>query len=107
MYASFLVILRSLYLNVFDQPVKYYFFNNLVMCGSMIYQEKFINAAIRRKKQFSPQRSPLGHELPSGLSLRVEDRAEWQRTQRKKMFNSARSACSAVILFYVHTTGNH
>jgi len=24
---------------------------------------------------------PFGHELPSGLSLRVEDKAEWQRTQ--------------------------
>jgi hypothetical protein len=24
---------------------------------------------------------PFGHEIPSGLDLRVEDKAEWQRTQ--------------------------
>jgi len=29
-YASFLMISRALQLNVFDQPVKIYFFNNLV-----------------------------------------------------------------------------
>jgi hypothetical protein len=30
-YDSFLRISRALYLNVFDQPVKKYFFNNLVV----------------------------------------------------------------------------
>jgi len=29
-YASFLVISRALHMNVFDQPVKNHFFNNLV-----------------------------------------------------------------------------
>jgi hypothetical protein len=29
-YAAFLVILRALHLNVFDQPVKNHFFNNMV-----------------------------------------------------------------------------
>jgi len=29
-YASCLVILRALHLNVFDQPEKYHFFNNLL-----------------------------------------------------------------------------
>ena len=29
-YASFLRILRALHLDVFDQPVKNYFFNNLL-----------------------------------------------------------------------------
>jgi hypothetical protein len=31
MYASFLVISRALHLNVFDQPVKNNFFNNLLL----------------------------------------------------------------------------
>ena len=26
---------------------------------------------------------PFGHELPSGLSLRVEDKAEWLRRNEK------------------------
>jgi len=30
-YASFLVISRALHLNVFDQPVKNHFFNNLLL----------------------------------------------------------------------------
>jgi len=30
-YTSFLVISRALQLNVFDQPVKNYFFNNLLV----------------------------------------------------------------------------
>jgi len=29
-YASFLVISRALHLNIFDQPVKNHFFNNLI-----------------------------------------------------------------------------
>jgi len=33
MYASFLLISRALHLNVFDQPGKNYFFNNLLMQG--------------------------------------------------------------------------
>jgi hypothetical protein len=32
-YASFLMILRALQLNVFDQPVKKHFFNNLIDRG--------------------------------------------------------------------------
>jgi hypothetical protein len=37
-YASFLAISRALHLNVFDQPVKNYFFNNL-LC---IYPKMFL-----------------------------------------------------------------
>jgi hypothetical protein len=32
-YASFLFISRALHLNVFDQPVKNLFFNNLIVTG--------------------------------------------------------------------------
>jgi hypothetical protein len=36
-YASFLVISRALHLNVFDQPVKIYFFNNLLVYLLIIF----------------------------------------------------------------------
>jgi len=31
---------------------------------------------------------PFGHELPSGLSLRVEDKAEWLRRNEEFFVNS-------------------
>jgi hypothetical protein len=34
-YASFLMISRALQLNVFDQPVKKHFFNNLIEKGGL------------------------------------------------------------------------
>jgi len=39
---------------------------------------------------------PFGHELPSGLSLRVEDKAEWLRRNERYSVTSKRSTDALV-----------
>jgi hypothetical protein len=39
-YASFLMILRALHLNVFEQPVKKDFFNNLIVIDRAFEKQK-------------------------------------------------------------------